>query len=154
MCNKRIKLMVGAVVALYSVVGVVTADFEVSWWTIDGGGEMWSLGDDLELSGTIGQPDADPAMTGGDFALTGGFWLTVAIEPAYTLGDLNCDGSLNSLDIDPFVLVLTSTPPDYPEYYTQHPDCHINLADCNSDGSVNSLDIDPFVDLLTAVRRV
>ena len=66
-----------------------------------------------------------------------------------SIGDLNCDGSINSLDIDPFVLTLTSTPPDYPEYYAQLPDCHVLLADCNSDGSINSLDIDPFVALLT-----
>ena len=64
-------------------------------------------------------------------------------------GDLNCDGSLNSLDIDPFVLALTSTPPDYPEYYAEHPDCDTLLADCNTDGSINSLDIDLFVALLT-----
>ena len=65
------------------------------------------------------------------------------------MGDLNCDGSINSLDIDPFVLALTSTPPDYPEYYAQYPDCDALRADCNADGSINSLDTDPFVDLLT-----
>ena len=67
----------------------------------------------------------------------------------YQLGDLNCDGSINSLDIDPFVLVLTSTPPDYVEYYAVYPDCDAMLADINTDGSINSLDIDPFVGLLT-----
>ena len=69
---------------------------------------------------------------------------------SFMIGDLNCDGSLNSLDIDPFVLALTSTPPDYLEYYAEHPDCDATLADTNTDGSINSLDIDPFVDLLTA----
>ena len=64
------------------------------------------------------------------------------------LGDLNCDGSINSLDIDPFVLALTSTPPNYPEYYAEHPDCDVMLADCNCDGSINSIDIDVYVDLL------
>ena len=68
----------------------------------------------------------------------------------FTYGDLNCDGSLNSLDIDPFVLALTATPPKYLEYYAEHPDCDHTLADCNHDGSINSLDTDPFVDLLTA----
>ena len=60
-------------------------------------------------------------------------------------GDLNCDGNINSLDIDPFVQALTNPT----EYEQQHPDCYLDLADCNSDGSINSLDIDPFVDLLT-----
>ena len=64
--------------------------------------------------------------------------------------DLNCDGSINSLDIDPFVLVLTGTPPDYPEYHSVHGDCDHRLADCNKDGSINSLDIDAFVVRLTS----
>src|SRR5688572_14222946 len=33
-----------------------------------------SSGGGFSLSGTIGQWDAGPTMTGGDFALTGGFW--------------------------------------------------------------------------------
>jgi hypothetical protein len=47
------------------------------------------------------------------------------------------------------VLALTSTPPDYPEYYAQHPYCDVMLADTDLNGSINGLDIDPFVDLLT-----
>jgi hypothetical protein len=30
------------------------------------------------LSGTIGQPDASGAMTGGNYSLTGGFWSLIA----------------------------------------------------------------------------
>ena len=59
-------------------------------------------------------------------------------------GDLNCDGVLNSLDIDAFVMALTN-PADY---LTTHPHCHANLADCNHDGNLNALDIDMFVNLL------
>ena len=64
------------------------------------------------------------------------------------LGDLNCDGSVDSLDIDPFVLALSSTPPGYAEYYAEYPSCDHTLADCNGDGTLDSLDIDPFVNLL------
>ena len=64
------------------------------------------------------------------------------------VADLNCDGEINSLDIDPFVQILTSSPP-YDDYYTAYPYCDAMLADCNDDGSINSLDIDPFVSLLT-----
>ncbi|MBU0639778.1 MAG: thrombospondin type 3 repeat-containing protein [Planctomycetes bacterium] len=64
------------------------------------------------------------------------------------MGDLNCDGVLNGFDIDAFVLALQATPPSYPEYYAQYPDCDIYLADINGDGQVNGFDIDPFVDLL------
>ena len=63
------------------------------------------------------------------------------------LGDLNCDGQLNSLDIDPFVLALSSGP-TFEDYYAAYPDCDPMFADCNEDGSINSLDIDVFVDLL------
>ena len=60
-------------------------------------------------------------------------------------GDLNCDGQVNSFDIDPFVLALTS-PSQYPAAY---PDCDWMLADINEDGFVDNSDIDPFVDLVT-----
>ena len=64
-----------------------------------------------------------------------------------TLGDLNCDGTVNSLDIDPFVLAMASAP-GFGDYYVAYPACDPMLADCNSDGSVNSLDVDPFVELM------
>ena len=60
------------------------------------------------------------------------------------LGDVNCDGSINVFDIDPFVLALV----DPAAYATAHPGCRIDNADCNGDGDVNVFDIDPFVSLL------
>ena len=74
------------------------------------------------------------------------WWLMARLAgwPGPHSGDVNCDGSIDSLDIDPFVLALTNPS----GYATTYPDCHINLADCNADGSINSLDIDPFVDAL------
>ena len=50
-----------------------TPEFKMSRSTVDGGGVMRSTGDDYELSGSIGQPDAG-TMTGGGFELKGGFW--------------------------------------------------------------------------------
>ncbi len=49
-------------------------DFDVSWYTVDGGGGT-SSGGDFVLRGTIGQPDAGD-LSGGDFTLRGGFWQT------------------------------------------------------------------------------
>jgi hypothetical protein len=46
--------------------------FDLSWYTIDCGAET-SSGGSFQLAGTIGQPDAGAAMTGGNFALVGGF---------------------------------------------------------------------------------
>jgi len=50
--------------------------FEITRPTIDGGGVMRSTGDEFELSGSIGQPDAG-CMEGDDFELKGGFWFEV-----------------------------------------------------------------------------
>jgi hypothetical protein len=61
------------------------------------------------------------------------------------IGDLNCDGLVNTFDIDPFVLALT----DPAAYAGVYPECNALLADCNNDGAVNAFDIDPFVDVLT-----
>ncbi len=61
------------------------------------------------------------------------------------LGDLNCDGSVNFFDIDPFVLAVT----DPVAYESAYPDCNILNADCNEDGAVDFFDIDPFVALIT-----
>ena len=51
--------------------------YSVDWFTIDGGGGT-STGGVYSVSGTIGQPDAGGPMTGGNFALTGGFWSLIA----------------------------------------------------------------------------
>jgi len=49
--------------------------FDIPWHTIDGGGATFSTGGGFQVGGTIGQPDASSTMmTGGGFALTGGFW--------------------------------------------------------------------------------
>jgi len=53
-------------------------------------------------------------------------------------GDLNCDGVVNTFDIDPFMLALAD--PD--QYYQQYPDCDVMRGDLNGDGHVNVFDID------------
>ena len=63
-----------------------------------------------------------------------------------TRGDTNGDGSINSLDIDPFVLSLTDKDQYNIDYAPSTWQCS---ADCNCDGSMNSLDTDPFVAILT-----
>ncbi|MHC4695320.1 MAG: hypothetical protein ACYTFA_01105 [Planctomycetota bacterium] len=86
-----------AAVTLLLPAGLVVAldDFEISRWTIDGGGELFTTGGDYELSGTVGQPDAG-AITGGAFELTGGLWFPLAT------GDCNSDGGVNAFDYSDF----------------------------------------------------
>ncbi len=100
MRNKPISLTLG-LIALLAAASVVADDFSLEWWTIDGGGGMWTTGVAYELSGTIGQPDAS-AMTGGDFALTGGFWAVVHTTPAPLPGDCDDDGDVDLVDFANF----------------------------------------------------
>ena len=141
MLDKPIKLTL-LIVALLATTSVAANDFTLDWYTVDGGGEMWTTGGEFELSGTIGQPDASSTiMTGGDFELSGGFWPGV---PAYQLADMNCDGYVNFSDVDPFVYALLGEA----LYYAQYPNCDWWNADCNQDGFINWSDVDPFVECL------
>lgn len=51
------------------------------------------------------------------------------------LGDVNCDGSINLLDVDPFVASLSAKQ-------------YLGKADVNGDGANNLLDVAPFVELI------
>jgi hypothetical protein len=53
-------------------------EYDLSWWTVDGGGGR-SSGGGYTLQGTIGQPDA-ATLAGGEYTLAGGFWGGVAVE--------------------------------------------------------------------------
>src|SRR5436309_3853349 len=51
--------------------------YSIDWFTIDGGGGT-STGGVYQVSGTIGQPDAGPTMSGGNYSVDGGFWSIIA----------------------------------------------------------------------------
>jgi hypothetical protein len=65
--------------------------------------------------------------------------------PAALAGDLNCNGSVDFGDINPFVLRLTN-PAGYQAAYPGCPDAN---GDINGNGSVGFDDINPFVALLS-----
>ena len=66
-------------------------------------------------------------------------WLSDFVSDPSTplLGDMNCDGAINFLDIAPFIGFLTNG-------------VFSSKADVNEDGSVNFLDIQGFIALLTS----
>ena len=115
-------------------------EFDLSWWTVDGGGAMFSTGGDFSLGGTIGQHDANPlVMAGGDFELVGGFW---AVGPAgggppCDPCDANCDGSVDLTDVEPFIMLLLGGDP-----------CAECAGDTTGDGSVDLTDVEGFIECL------
>jgi hypothetical protein len=68
--------------SLWTLVLVIVASsaraqsYSIDWSTIDGGGGTSTAGV-FSVSGTIGQPDAG-AMSGGPYAVQGGFWGLIA----------------------------------------------------------------------------
>jgi hypothetical protein len=52
--------------------------YSIDWYKISGGGGTSTNGQ-YTLSGTIGQQDAGPTMSGGNYSLTGGFWSLIAV---------------------------------------------------------------------------
>ena len=78
-------------------------NFDLTWSTIDGGGNT-SSGGVFAVSGTIGQPDAG-VMTGANLqTVIGGFWASTSVDPCYP----NCDNSTVSpiLNTNDFICFL------------------------------------------------
>ena len=76
MKGKRLAASVALLLCLTSSAAVaswLSDGYQVSWWTVDGGGGEISAGV-YNLAGTIGQPDAGPALTAGGYTLVGGYW--------------------------------------------------------------------------------
>jgi hypothetical protein len=118
---------------------------------------LWE-GASWQLTGAIPNPNislADADVTGPCALWAVGRQFSGSVQSTFTVrlvantagtpGDLNCDGTIDAFDIDPFVLALT----DPAGYAAQWPDCDATLADITGDGKVDAFDIDPFVALLT-----
>ncbi|MGD8451626.1 MAG: hypothetical protein PVJ57_07380 [Phycisphaerae bacterium] len=142
--------------ALYAGGRFATAGGEPANCIARWNGQRWSaLGSGTDLFGGVlalaeFDDGAGPALyAGGQFLGAGGRVSTCIARwgcvPGLMIGDLNCDGRVNTLDINPFVRALCS-PAAYADAY---PDCDRRTADINDDGTVNNFDIRPFIDLLT-----
>jgi hypothetical protein len=71
--SSHLLLAIGLILLLAG--GVVAQEgYDLSWWTVDGGGYTFSSEGDYSLGGTIGQPDAG-LLTGPGYQLSGGFWI-------------------------------------------------------------------------------
>jgi hypothetical protein len=92
---------------------------------------QWSYSSPGTYTVSVEVSDGDGGLAYGSFEVQ-----VLAIGP-----DMNCDGFVNSFDIDPFVKAILD-PVGYEQMY---PDCDIMRGDVNGDSLVNSFDIDPFV---------
>jgi hypothetical protein len=125
-----------------------------SWISID------VRGTDYIIEGTVDHICLPPAVTGACCLPNGtclvlteaacdaaaGRWYGAGVPcrpggkcPQWCKGDMNCDGRVTFVDIDPFVAALAGE-----SAWTRWPCPWIN-ADCNSSGTVTFADIDPFV---------
>jgi hypothetical protein len=66
------KVRVTIILMFLLSVSTANADYNINWYTVDGGGGQ-SSGGVFTLTGTIGQPDAAYSR-GGNYELLGGFW--------------------------------------------------------------------------------
>ncbi len=92
----------------------------------------------------IGQCDV-PAPNSGFVAAAGGYEHSLGLKAFY--GDLNCDGTVDFGDINPFVLYLSNID----AWRAAFPRCHALNGDINGDGTYGQWsfgDINPFVELL------
>lgn len=114
--------MIAPVLALAGGAGAQTT---IPWSTIDSGGGT-SVAGALEITGTIGQPDAGES-SGAGLALQGGYWAVDRRCPA----DVNDDGVVTTQDLFDFVAFYFGT--------------EVALADINNDQVVSTQDIFEFL---------
>jgi len=85
---KRVRIVILIILALVSItlhweqnlaLAQSGGGYDLSWWTVDGGGTTSNGGSGYALGSTIGQPDA-AVWSGGDYTLAGGFWGGLAVE--------------------------------------------------------------------------
>lgn len=64
--------------SVWTALSASAQSYSINWYKVAGGGGT-SAGGNYSISGTIGQPDASSAMTGGNYSLTGGFWALISV---------------------------------------------------------------------------
>lgn len=66
------RIMAGALLLAIPLAVAQGGDYDIVRQSIDGGAQT-AEGAGYRLAGTLGQPDAAPVASGGDYALRGGF---------------------------------------------------------------------------------
>jgi hypothetical protein len=96
--KKLNSLAIGLVAVLGMALSASAQSYSINWYKIAGGGGTSSNGQ-YSVSGTIGQPDASGAMTGGQYSVTGGFWSMIQVVQTPGTPELTITHSGNSVII-------------------------------------------------------
>ena len=128
-------LEVGATATIVATVAPANATEQTVTWsssdssiaTVDSSGVVTAAS---EGSATITATTVD-----GGFTATTEVTVETSMPCDFALGDINRDGTINLLDVNPFIDLLGSSTFQ----------CE---GDTNGDGSINLLDVNPFIDLL------
>ena len=85
-------------ILLHSAFGLraLGQSYSVDWYKISGGGGP-STGGTYQVNGTIGQPDASGALSGGQYSVTGGFWSIISVVQTAGLPNLTITHSGSSV---------------------------------------------------------
>jgi uncharacterized membrane protein len=114
--------------------GAFAQDYAIPWYSMDNGGAIESTGGTVELSGSIGQTDAGPALSGGTYTLNGGFWPGAASGPI-CIADFNGDGSIDIFDVFAFITAFNNGDPS---------------VDLDGNGSIDIFDVFAYINLFNA----
>ncbi|MCK6455714.1 MAG: hypothetical protein L6Q92_04190 [Phycisphaerae bacterium] len=106
------------------------------------GAEINYAGDRLEIYFDPAYTVTQGGIIFGTTSMGQGNFGQIVVPAPPLLGDMNCDGVVNLLDMDPFILALK----DPALYATTYPNCDILAGDFDGDGVVTGLDIAPFLD--------
>jgi hypothetical protein len=75
-------LLVGGLLFTTTALTASSQGYDLSWWTVDGGGATLSIEGGYSASGTTGQSDAGE-LASNDYSLRGGFWAGGKLAAAY-----------------------------------------------------------------------
>ena len=75
--NRKSALML-ALALIASAVSAEAQSYSIDWHKVAGGGGQ-SVGGSYQINGTIGQPEANGVMSGGNYTMTGGFWSLISV---------------------------------------------------------------------------
>jgi len=92
----KTKLLIFCLLTSAFCLRAVGQSYTIDWYKISGGGGT-STGATYQVTGTIGQPDAGVAMSGGNYSLTGGFWSLIAVVQTAGLPSLTITHSGGSV---------------------------------------------------------